>query len=93
MLFLEVYLCENSQAAQSEAMSGLLSHAVARKRAALALFTSLVALSLNVWEASLQNKTDPKRVRQKRARIGPLQVGYSKFLGKVPVLAIRLKRI
>lgn len=72
-------MCENSQATQSEAMSGLLSHTVGGERAALALFRSSVALSLNVWEASLQNKMDPKRVHQKRARIGPLQVGSSKL--------------
>lgn len=51
-LFLEAYLCENSRAAQSEAMSGLFGCTVTRKGVLLALFMSLVALSLNVWEVS-----------------------------------------
>lgn len=44
-----VYLCENSQAAQAEAMSGLFSYC-STKRTVLALFMSFIALLLTVWE-------------------------------------------
>lgn len=52
LLFLEAYLCENSRAAQSEAMSGIFGCTVTRKGVVLALFTNLAALSLKVWEVS-----------------------------------------
>lgn len=45
----EVHLCENSQAVQSEVVSGLFSYS-STIRTVLALFTSFIALLLTVWE-------------------------------------------
>lgn len=48
-LLRDLYLCENSQAAPAEAMSGLSSYS-STKRTVLALFTSFIVLLLTVWE-------------------------------------------
>lgn len=52
-----------------------------KKRAVWALCTRLVALSLNVWEVSPQNKMDHKRAQQEGGHgiSRPLQMGCSKF--------------
>lgn len=64
LLFSEVYLCENAQAAGSEVMSGLSGCTVTRKGTVLVLFTGLVSLSLNVWEVSPMNKMENKKAQQ-----------------------------